>query len=230
MLLYTVLKGTEKAAMLADSSLANEHLTQHCVWGGRGFPSFDMDKKIIFIRNYALINWCSKNFWQRLYLNINNLIYWVPSAYRKLHSTDTCLIKNTDKCYKEMDNGCISGIVLIALKKAFDTVDNAILCQKSELYGLQLNELLLSESYLFNRKQFCRVRAFDSDIGNIDVGVPQWSCLGPLLFLIDINDLPNVVNASTVSMYTDDTSLALQSQDISQLNQTINDDLKLLDL
>ena len=154
-----------------------------------------MDKKIIFIRNYALINWCSKNFWKRLYLNINNLIYWGQSAYRQLHSTTTCLTKNTDKWYKGMDNDCISGIVLIALKKAFDTLDHAILCQKLEVYGVQLNELLWFKSYLFNRKQFCRVGGFDSEIGNIDVGVPQGSCLGPLLFLIDINGLPKVVNA-----------------------------------
>ena len=66
MLLNTVLKGTEKAAMLADPSLTNKHLIQHCFWGEGGFPSLDMDKKIIFIRNYALINWCSKYFWQRL--------------------------------------------------------------------------------------------------------------------------------------------------------------------
>jgi len=61
-----VLKGTEKAAILADASLTNEHLIQHCFWGKGGFPSFDMYKKIIFIRNYALINWCSKDFSQRL--------------------------------------------------------------------------------------------------------------------------------------------------------------------
>ena len=88
----------------------------------------------------------------------------------------------------------------------------------------------LYNSYLFNRKQNCRLGRFDSDIGNIDVGVPQGSCLGPLLFLIYINYLPHAVNASTVSMYADDTSLMFQSQDISQLNETINDDLKRLDL
>ena len=129
-----------------------------------------------------------------------------------------------------MDNGCISGVVLIDLKKAFDTVDHALLCHKLEPYGLQLNELLWFKSYLFIRKQFCRIRAFDSDIGNIDVGVPQESCLGPLLFLIYIKDLPEIVNASTVSMYADDRRLTFQSKDISQLNQTINDDLKYLDL
>ena len=108
-------------------------------------------------------------------------------------------------------------------------MDHAILCHKLEHYGLQLNELLWFKSYLFNRKQYCRVEGFDSNIGNIDVGVPQGSCLGPLLFLIYINDLPQVVKASTVSMYADVTSLALKSQDISQLNETINDDLRRLD-
>ena len=140
------------------------------------------------------------------YRNKNNLIYWGQSAYRKLHSTATCLIKNTGKWYKGMDNGCISGTVFIDLKKAFDTVDHAMLCQKLEHYVLQLNELLWFNSYIFNRKQFCRIGGFDSDIGNIEAGVPQGSCVGPLLFLISINDLPEVVNASTVSMYADDVS------------------------
>ena len=69
------------------------------------------------------------------YLNENNLLYWGQSAYRKLHSRSTCLIKNTDTWYKGMDNGCISGTVFIDLKKAFDTVDHDILCQKLEHYA-----------------------------------------------------------------------------------------------
>ena len=81
-----------------------------------------------------------------------------------------------------MDIGCISGTVFIYRKKTFDTVDHAILCQKLEHYGLQLNELLSFHSYLFNRKQLCRNGGFDSDIGNIEVGVPERSCLGQLLF------------------------------------------------
>ena len=109
-----------------------------------------------------------------------------------------------------MDNGCLSRTVFIDLKKAFDTVDHAILCHKLKHYGLQLNELLWFKSYLFNRKQHCRVGGFDSNIGNIDVSILQGSCLGLLLFLIYINDLPQVVKASTVSMYADDTSLTLQ--------------------
>ena len=121
------------------------------------------------------------------------------------------------------------GLVFIDLKKAFDTVDHEILCKKLRVYGVQHRELSWFRSYLSNRKQFCRVNGVASDIMDIEVGVPQGSCLGPLLFLIYINDLPQAVQGSTVSMYADDTSLCHQSYDMTQLNEAINNDLRHLD-
>ena len=128
-----------------------------------------------------------------------------------------------------MDLGKLVGLVFIDLKKAFDTVDHNILCKKLELYGVQQRELSWFESYLTNRKQFCRVNGVDSEIGDIEVGVPQGSYLGPLLFLIYINDLPQAVRYSKVSMYADDTSLCCQSPDLTRLNEAINSDLRKLD-
>ena len=78
--------------------------------------------------------------------------------------------------------------------------DHAIFRRKLELYGLLLNELAWFKFYLYNRKQYCSVGGFDCYIGNIDVDLPQGSCLKPLLFLIYINDLPNVARVSCILM------------------------------
>ena len=163
------------------------------------------------------------------YLNEKDLISHNQSGFRRLHSTLTCLLKNTDDWYSGMDLGQLVGLVFIDLKKAFDTVDHTILCEKLKLYGVQQSELSWFQSYLSNRKQFCRVNGVSSELGDIKVGVQQGSCLGPLLFLIFINDLPQAVQGSNISMYADDTSLCHRALNITQLNEAINNDLKQLD-
>ena len=150
------------------------------------------------------------------------------SGFLRLHSTVTCLLKNTDDRYNGMDLGKLVGLVFIDLKKTFDTIDHNILCKKLELYGVQQREISWFKSYLTNRKQFFRVNGVDSEIGDIEVGVPQGSCLGPLLFLIYINDLLQAVRYSKVSMYADATSLCYQSPDLTRLNEAINSDLRKL--
>ena len=80
-------------------------------------------------------------------------------------------------------------------------------------------------SYLSNRKQFSRLNGVDSATREIKIGVPQGSCLGSLLFLIYISDLPRAVQNSKMSMFADDTCLYHPSSDISLLNETISGDL-----
>ena len=106
-----------------------------------------------------------------------------------------------------MDLGKLVGLVFIDLKKAFDTLDHNIIYKKLQLYSVQKRELSWFKSYLSNRKQFCSVNGLDSEMGDIEVEVSQGSCLGALLLLIYINDLPKAVRESAVSMYADDTSL-----------------------
>ena len=129
-----------------------------------------------------------------------------------------------------MDEGLLTGLLSIDLKKAFDTVDHEILCQKLEHYGVVSKELSWFKSYLSNRKQYCRFNGADSNINDINVGVPQGSCLGPLLLLVYINDLPCIVKNSKVSMYADDTSIYHSSKDIMQLNTALNEELRRLDM
>ena len=93
------------------------------------------------------------------------------------------------------------------------------------MYGLTGLEHDWFTSYLENRKQFCRVNGTSSDVRRINCGVPQGSCLGPLLFLININDLPFSLQKSHVSMYADDTAISLSSKSIGDLQNDLNLDL-----
>ena len=139
------------------------------------------------------------------YLNRNSLLYKSQSDLRELFSTISCLLANADDWYKGIDTGHYIGSVSIDLKKEFDAVDQNILCEKLIHYGIQQREIEWFRSYLSNRRQFCRVGGVDLEIENAKVGVPQGSCLGPLLFLVYVSDLPCSVKNITVSMYADDT-------------------------
>ena len=107
------------------------------------------------------------------------------------------------------------------LAKAFDTVSHEILLQKLEVYGIRGNCLKLFESYLKDRYQFVKLDNEKSTISLIEFGVPQGSILGPLLFLLFINDLPSATNLF-VKLYADDTFLCAQNKDIKLLENEVN--------
>ena len=100
-----------------------------------------------------------------------------------------------------MDKGLYTGVVHFDLTKAFDTVDHSILLSKPSRYGVNDIELKWFDSYLSNRQQ-CYLNRARSKMREIKVGVPQGSCLDPLLFLIYINDFPFVLKHVTPSVLT----------------------------
>ena len=162
------------------------------------------------------------------YMNIRNLLSVRCQTKRGTLGT-TALLKCTDDWLNGIDAGKYAGVVFVDLKKAFDTVDYGILLQKLAHYGVQGHELQWFKSYLSKRTQFTRVNGCDSRVQSISLGVPQGSCLGPLLFSIYINDLPMVIDNAKVYMYADDTCISFQADSVAKLNEELNKDLEALD-
>ena len=98
--------------------------------------------------------------------------------------------------------------IFLDLKKAFDTVDHEILIEKLKYYGCDSSVIMWFTSYLSNRCQFTQIDGINSENGIINCGVPQGSILGPLLFLIYINDLPDIIKFMTL-LYADDTTFQI---------------------
>ena len=120
--------------------------------------------------------------------------------------------------------------VFVDLQKASNTVSNTvdhnILLHKLSNYGIRDIANCWFSSYLSNRKQFVTINGFDSEIQSFQYGVPQGSVLGPLLFLIYINDLHNAIKFSQSFHFADDTCLLNIQNTISKINRSLNKDLK----
>ena len=159
------------------------------------------------------------------YLDKNKHLFSNQSGFRALHSVVTCLLNNTDDWYVNMDNGRYTANIFIDLKKAFHTVDHDILLAKLRKYGVENLELTWFTSYLTSRKQFCEVNGICSKTEDIRCGLPKGSCLGPLLFLIYINDLPFSLKKGRMTIYADDTSISYSSSSLADINQTLNSEL-----
>jgi hypothetical protein len=105
-----------------------------------------------------------------------------------------------------MDSGLYNLVVLLDLKKAFDTVNHEILLHKFQMYGFERKALSLLRCYLTHRTQKCQLEGMLSDERTVTCGIPQESILGPLLFLDYINDLPKCLKHTAPRMFADDTS------------------------
>lgn len=128
-------------------------------------------------------------------------------GFRKGRSTQSAILGFLNELYDSLNNNnkCLG--VFMDLSKAFDLVDHALLLEKLSKYGFRgkLGDWL--SSYLSNRKQLVEINGVKSEKLCISSGVPQGSVLGPLLFILFVNDLPDIVNESSLYMFADDNSL-----------------------
>ena len=127
----------------------------------------------------------------------------------------------TENVRKAIDENKFAVGVFVDLQKAFDTVDHEILLKKLNHYGIRGIANKWFNSYLSDRYQFVTTNGKESDVKLIKHGVPQGSVLGPLLFLLYINDLHNSIKYSTTRHFADDTNLLIVNSSFKQLKNTL---------
>ena len=167
---------------------------------------------------------------KRLYefLQEHNILFQNQFGFRKNNSTTFALLQITEKIKETIDNKKYGCGIFIDLSKAFDTVNHVILLKKLEHYGIKGVALDWCNSYLSNRKQYVYLNGESSQLENITCGVPQGSALGPLLFLIYINDLPSISEVLQFYLFADDTNIYYKDESIINLKKLINKELKKL--
>ena len=160
------------------------------------------------------------------YLKSNDILSEAQSGFRKNHSTISALIKVTDDWLTAIDQGLLTGAVFIDLRKAFDTVDPSILLKKLSNVGVSDNCLSWFQSYLTGRRICTVINSSTSEESSIDYGVPQGSILGPLLFVIYIDDLVEHLEQCSVHLYADDTVIYFSNKDVHVIESVLNSELQ----
>ena len=155
------------------------------------------------------------------HLEVKNLLYKLQSGYRPSHSTQTLLLFASNNWYMDIDKGLYVGVIFVDLHKAFDSIDIPMLINKLHSYGLTNSTISWLTSYLSNRSQAVSINGHFSSLEPISTGVPQGSILGPLLFSLFINDLPQSCSDSSTIMYADDTAIYISSKDPSTLSTSL---------
>ena len=170
-------------------------------------------EKLMHKRIYAFLKDC-------------NILYPLQFGFQENNSIDHALISLTEEIRSSLDNRRYGCGIFLDLQKAFDTVNHGILLNKLEHYGIRGSVLDWFKSYLSERRQFVSINGSSSSLMTTTCGVPQGSVLGPLLFLIYVNDLPNVSKQLKFYLFADDTNIYCDGDTLTNLAKIVNKELK----
>ncbi|CAL1671997.1 unnamed protein product [Lasius platythorax] len=161
------------------------------------------------------------------YLEKNNLLKECQSGFRARHSCETVLQCIISEWKREIAEGKMIGVVFLDLRRAFEVVNRKILISKLEGYGLKESVLNWFKSYLDNRTQRVKFNGILSPPVNVDVGVPQGSVLGPLLFLLYINDITEVIkDTCEIKLFADDAIIYTAGYSSKEISDKLNEKMK----
>ena len=158
------------------------------------------------------------------FLEEKQILHYRQFGFRKDFSTNHAILTLLESIQKALDDGQFACGIFIDLEKAFDTVSHDILLEKLNHYGIRGIANDWFRSYLSDRTQFISINGFNSDYKTVKYGVPQGSVLGPLLFLIFINDLNIAIKNSETFHFADDTCLLNIKDSIKKINKVVNKD------
>ena len=157
-----------------------------------------------------------------------DIIYKLQFGFRKKYSTNHALLSIVEQIRSNLDNRTFSCGVFVDLEKAFDTVNHKILLAKLDHIGIRGIANNWIKSYLTKRTQSVTSNGHTSDNLNITCGVPQGSILGPILFIIYINDMHNALQKCLVHHFADDTNLLFSHKNPKIIQKVMNKELKFL--
>ena len=168
-----------------------------------------------------------KIVFKQVYKHLENNDILISSQYgfRPNYSTALALFELTENIRKAIDTGHVVALVTKDLGKAFDMLSHDILIRKLKYYGFSDTVIKWFSDYFHLRRQVTTVNGNESTASYVKHGVPQGSILGPLLFILYLNDLPRVVKHCKISLYADDTCVYIASKDPQQLEEMLNEDL-----
>jgi len=159
------------------------------------------------------------------FLENHSLISNCQYGFRPNYSTELAIHCLTNQIYEVLDKKQYQITVFCDLSKAFDTISHDILLQKLEVYGIRGPALAWFQSYLSNRKQYVYYQNCISQYREIRYGVPQGSVLGPVLFLLYINDIARSSCKLNFLLFADDTNVYMASKNLPELVSTMNNEL-----